>query len=167
MSEDDYRASESGGTISFEVIKDSRIASPITVSVSPLTVGGAIASGGPVPVFIPDDDPLSPSRASESFFSSVTVLLQCNCVILDLQDFSDAVFNITFEPDEDSDINNKLVSVSITNDDINEAIEQFFVIQMALVSSVNPSSVELSRAASLGRIVDDDRKLYSICSQLL
>ena len=77
--------------------------------------------------------------------------------VQDLEDFINTVINITFNPDEGN--NNILVTVPIINDDINEAVEQVFVIQLALVSSVNPHMVRfLSRAASLCRIIDDDRK---------
>ena len=47
------------------VSKSSRIASPITLTVSPLTIDEAVASGIPLSPLIPEDNPLSPSRASE------------------------------------------------------------------------------------------------------
>ena len=70
------------------------------------------------------------------------------------------MIDVTFNPDEGRRTNNDiLVAVPVINDDINEANEQLFVVQLALVSSVNPHMVRvLSRSASLCRIIDDDRK---------
>ena len=65
FTEDDYRVNEDGGSLPVIVTKSARIASSITLTVSPLTVAGALASGGPIPSNIPLDIPLSPSRASE------------------------------------------------------------------------------------------------------
>ena len=48
------------------VDKDIQIASSITLSVIPLTVDEAIASGGPVPSDVPVDNPYSPNRAGRS-----------------------------------------------------------------------------------------------------
>ena len=56
---------ESGMALPVMLSKNVRIASPITLTVSPLTVDEAIASGRPLPPNIPPDNPLSPSRASE------------------------------------------------------------------------------------------------------
>ena len=47
----------------------------------------------------------------------------------------------------------------ISNDNINEASEEIFVIELTLESSRNPNMIILSRNASLGIIIDDDRKL--------
>ena len=65
LTEDDYRTNEDGGSLQVVVSKSQRIASPITLTVSPLTVAQALAAGVQVPVRIPQDNPLSPSRASE------------------------------------------------------------------------------------------------------
>ena len=65
FTEDDYRVNEDGGSLPVVVAKSARIASPITLTVSPLTIAEALASGGPVPPNIPEDNPLSPPRASE------------------------------------------------------------------------------------------------------
>ena len=44
------------------------------------------------------------------------------------------------------------------DDDINE-VEQLFVIFLRVVDAVNPDRVDLTgRFATLGRIIDDDRK---------
>ena len=65
FTEDDYRINEDGGSLLVIVAKSTRIASPITLTVSPLTIAEALASGDPLPPNIPEDNPLSPSRASE------------------------------------------------------------------------------------------------------
>ena len=48
------------------VVKDVQIASPITLSIIPLTVDEAIASGGPLPSDISENNPYSPNRAGRS-----------------------------------------------------------------------------------------------------
>ena len=65
---------------------------------------------------------------------------------------------MTFEPDVDRSINQLNVLVAIIDDNINEATEQVFIVELGLVDSVNPSSIVLTRRASLCRIIDDDGK---------
>lgn len=48
--------------------------------------------------------------------------------------------------------------ISITNDNINEATEQVFIIQLTLARSIDPGKVNISRSTSLGIIIDDDRE---------
>ena len=69
FTEDDYRTNE-GGQLPVGVLKGSRIASPVTLTISPLTVDEVIASGGSVPL-IPEDNPFAPSRASELFTTTL------------------------------------------------------------------------------------------------
>ncbi len=64
FTEVDYHTPESG-QLQVLVSKDSRIASPITMTVSPLTIDEAVASGISLPFSVPIDNPLSPFRASE------------------------------------------------------------------------------------------------------
>ena len=76
-----------------------------------------------------------------------------------MQDFNNSIITITFDADEDAAISEKRAPVPIFDDAINEAIEQYFVVQLSLASSLNPAGVDISsRAASLGRIIDNDRK---------
>ena len=71
---------------------------------------------------------------------------------------------IIFEPDEDADDNDLPAPIPIVDDLVNEAIEQTFVVQLKLNSSVNPGSVGLmQRQASLCRIIDNDRKQNNEC----
>ena len=59
------------------------------------------------------------------------------------------------------------VHIPITNDDVNEA-EQEFAIQLSVVplNVQNPGRITLSRNLSLARIIDDDRELYIVASTL-
>ena len=49
--------------------------------------------------------------------------------------------------------------INITNDDINEAREEIFIIQLTLDHSLSPDLITLSQNTSIGVIVDDDCKL--------
>lgn len=58
--------------------------------------------------------------------------------------------------------------ISIIDDVINEALEQSFVVQLSLVSSLNPAGVDISvRPTSLGRIIDNDRKYLDMTSPFI
>ena len=64
---------------------------------------------------------------------------------------------VTFPADEfgrqTDDVN---VPVVIFDDEINEALEEVFVMVLTLENATNPSGVVITRAASLGRIIDND-----------
>ena len=69
---------------------------------------------------------------------------------------------VTLESDEleDDPINEYSVPVAIVDDDVNEAMEQDFVLVLRLIESINRESISLEpRNVSLCRISDDDRKL--------
>ena len=86
-------------------------------------------------------------------------LIILSSLIADLQDFNNSVITITFDADEDAENSQLGAPIPIINDVINEAVEQFFVVQLSVVSSLNPAGVDISvRSASLGRIIDNDRK---------
>ena len=77
---------------------------------------------------------------------------------LDSNDFNNTNITVIFEPDEDSLIvvNEKSAPVFVTDDDINEATEQVFVVELHLVSSLNPALVDLTmQPSSLCRIIDN------------
>lgn len=59
-------------------------------------------------------------------------------------------------------INCRHSHITIANDDINEASEEVFVIQLTLGYSLNPTLITLSRNTSLGIIIDDDCKLLNL-----
>ena len=76
----------------------------------------------------------------------------------DLNDFDDTVLTVTFLADEDNPTNDILLRIPITDDAINEANEQDFVVTLNLTDSMNPHLTTLSRISSLCRIIDNDRK---------
>ena len=77
-----------------------------------------------------------------------------------MSDFNNASVTLIFEPDEDgTPMNEKGAPIPIVDDAINEATEQVFVVELRLVSSLDPATVELdTRPSSLCRIIDNDRK---------
>ena len=79
-------------------------------------------------------------------------------ILADLDDFDNTILSITFQADEDNPINDIPLTIPITDDAINEAIEQDFVVILNLTDSVNPDMTDLTRISSLCRIIDNDRK---------
>ena len=80
-------------------------------------------------------------------------------VVADLNDFNNTVIRITFNPDEDTDDNERAAPIPIIDDLVNEADEQVFIVQLHLIDSINSSAINLNvRAASICRIVNDDSK---------
>ncbi len=66
---------------------------------------------------------------------------------------------VYFQADEDAPSNDLLVSLTIIDDVINEAPEEYFVVRWDAVEGTS-SLVEVGeRQVSLCRIVDNDRKL--------
>ena len=64
-------------------------------------------------------------------------------------------YTVIFEPDEDAVTYEKSAPVFVTDDTINEAIEQVFVVELQLVSSVDLARVDLTtRSSSLCKIID-------------
>ena len=82
----------------------------------------------------------------------------CLSLHADLNDFDDTVLTITFLADETAPVNDIPLSIPITDDAINEANEQDFVVILNLTDSVNPALINLPRTSSLCRIIDNDRK---------
>ena len=83
---------------------------------------------------------------------------------LDADDFDRATQHVFFFQDEDIlQVDCLPVRIPITNDDVNEA-EQDFAIQLSVVSLnvQNPGRITLSRNLSLAKIIDDDCELYII-----
>ena len=82
-----------------------------------------------------------------------------NACYLDRNDFNSTNITLVFEPDEDAEVTEKSIPLFVIDDAINEALEQVFVIELRVVSSVNPTGVDLiTRPSSLCRIIDNDRK---------
>ena len=156
FSEDDYRVDESARTVPVLVTKNTRIATQVELMVIPLTVQNASL---PLPPNTPADDSHSPP-----FVGSLRIITSCNInmdiiAIIDLNDFNNTKIKVFFEPDEDAEANEKNIPVFIIDDAINEAQQQVFVVELILVDSVNPATIDLTtRPSSLCRITDNDRK---------
>ncbi len=74
------------------------------------------------------------------------------------RDFSSVAHDLTFPPTDSAQTEPALVTISLTNDEINEGAE-VFVVMLELVDAVDASRVDLSvRNVSLCRIGDNDRK---------
>ena len=64
---------------------------------------------------------------------------------------------VTFEADEfGRQINDMAAPVNISDDELNEALEEIFIVVLSLDSSANPGGVIISRESSLCRIIDND-----------
>ena len=76
---------------------------------------------------------------------------------LDGMDFNNATITATFQADEGGNaITDLPVPIPIFDDDIDEAIDQFFIAHLVVVSAVNPALITLDRIASRCRIIDND-----------
>ena len=82
----------------------------------------------------------------------------------DLNDFNNTVLTIVFEADESGPRGGDLsVMVPVVDDDINEAIEQYFAVNLQVTDAVNPSGINLTgRPDSACIIVDNDGKVYKV-----
>ena len=86
----------------------------------------------------------------------------------DLEDFDNTVIRIIFEPDENVADNEGAAPIPVVNDLINEADEQVFIVELHLISSTNPSAIDLTtRPASICRIINDDGKPSSVYCKLI
>ena len=88
--------------------------------------------------------------------------MACIIIIIGQQDFDSRRQYLSFY----GSVNCRQRRIRISNDDINEASEQVFVIQLMLVYSRNSNLITLSRNVSLGIIIDDDRKLIMLSRSL-
>ena len=76
-----------------------------------------------------------------------------------MADFNNTNITVIFEPDEDTEVNERSTPIFVTDDAINEATEQVFIAELQLVSSLDPTTVDLTeRPSTLCRIIDNDRK---------
>ena len=76
------------------------------------------------------------------------------------------MITVIFETDElGNQVNDVAVLVPITDDDIDEAQEEVFVIDLTLQSSIN-SQISIGRRSSLCRINDDDGECFSSVVEL-
>ena len=64
---------------------------------------------------------------------------------------------VTFLADEfGGQINDVDAPLVIFDDEINEALKEVFIVVLTLENATNPDGVVITRAASLGRIIDND-----------
>ena len=64
---------------------------------------------------------------------------------------------VTFQADEfGHQINDMAAPIVIFDDEINEALEEVFIVVLTMESSTNPGSVIITRESSLCRIIDND-----------
>ena len=75
----------------------------------------------------------------------------------DREDFSSNVIVVTFQADEfGTQINDVPAPVVIIDDEINEALEEVFIVVLTLENSTNPDGVVISRESSPCGIIDND-----------
>ena len=73
---------------------------------------------------------------------------------IDYKDFKKNVLYVEFPTDEDT----VEVTISIVDDDIDEADEQVFIIFLEVAYAISRNSLHINRAISIGRIKDDEGK---------
>ena len=73
-------------------------------------------------------------------------------------DYSPNAVDITFPADELGDLDlNRVINISITDDDIDEADREYFILYLTLTSNPLPG-LELGTVVSVGGIDDNDSK---------
>ena len=84
-----------------------------------------------------------------------------------MADFNSTNITLVFEPDEDGEVNERSTPIFVTDDFINEAIEQVFIAELMLVTSLDSATVDLTiRPSTLCRIIDNDRKFELVYTLL-
>ena len=81
-------------------------------------------------------------------------------IILDLNDFDSSPRTITFPADVGMDtVTDLSVPIPVTDDDVDEADDQFFIAQLVVVDAISRSHLVIARSNTNCIIVDNDRKL--------
>ena len=81
-------------------------------------------------------------------------------ILLDLGDFDATAQTIIFPADEGmTPISDLPVSIPVTDDEVDEADDQFFIAQLVVVDAISRSHLVIARSATNCIIVDNDRKL--------
>ena len=73
-----------------------------------------------------------------------------------MNDFNTTAFDITFPADEFGNIADVPEAISIVDDEIDEAQEQFFIIVLEVLEAVNFDLLRITRNISVGTIVDNE-----------
>ena len=159
------------------VKKNKQIASPLGLTISPQTVAKAEAWKDVSLPVIPAEDPFSPNRAtgkasthySHYEYFNNTLLYSLHVDVDDPQknsnqDFENTLIHVEFLPDQYFPVNDLSADVSIIDDDINEAYEEFFVVRLDPAVSGNKLLKFNGPRVSLCKIVDNDRKCTLIAT---
>ena len=80
----------------------------------------------------------------------------------DTNDFDSTTFDVTFPVDEVMNIADLLITIPIVDDEINEALEQVFIIVLEVLGAVNIDLITITRSTSFGRIIDNDGEPLSV-----
>ena len=167
LTNNEYRSSENELFINAKVSKNIRIASPVVLLLTPHTIDEALAVGIPsLPNVPPDNNTRSPNRAriSEQQIHDNPYNYAMNFLTAeDRRDFSTDLITVRFEADQTGpQVNEVTASVPIVDDDIDEAPEEVFMIDLTLLSSIN-ALIRINRRSSLCIINDNDgRYMYII-----
>ena len=74
---------------------------------------------------------------------------------------------MTFPAHEAMNIADVLETISIVDDEINEAQEQVFIIVLEVLEAVNLDLITLTRSTSFGRIIDNDGEVLHNIVELI
>ena len=80
------------------------------------------------------------------------------CSAIDSADFDGAVRTVTFRADEGTFVADIPVDVMITDDDIDESQDEYFIVYFRVDAATDTNSISISRSATTGVILDDDGK---------
>ena len=169
---DDYLINERELIMPVRVAKfppDIRLANPVSLRVTPLTVDAAVRRGIVEDTIVPNNE-ISPNRARKSYYTLCLIILLQLLNIIEEADFDGTVLEIVFPADEGlpSPIFNVRADIPVINDDIDEAHEQQFIAFLEVINATNPSSSSSvsnnfsPRNISICRINDDDCKCVYI-----
>ena len=164
---DDYLMNERDLIMPVRVAKnpDIRLANPVSLRVTPLTVNEAVQRGIIEDTLVPNNA-RSPNRARKSYHALCLIILHHLSIIIEEADFDNTVLEIVFPADEGlpSPIFNVRADIPVINDDIDEAHEQQFIAFLEVINATNPSTSNSvsnnfsPRNISICRINDDDCK---------
>jgi hypothetical protein len=77
-------------------------------------------------------------------------------------DFNATVFNVTYPADEGVNVVPRIpASIDVTDDDVNEAREQTFIVFLEIVDAANLDLITITRTNSTCVIVDNDSEYGS------
>jgi hypothetical protein len=136
------------------------LASPVTFSVTPLTICDALIQEVITPAQFSQEDQHSPNRAGIVCVSpSATINF---IVSADIEDFSTNVIEVTFFPDEGLPPRITVSACILLNDDEkNEARKKFFIAHVEIKEALNFDLIGVTRTVSTCTIIDNDGESVS------